>query len=147
MKNYVLLLLLAMSIFSCTMKDENQTLDKETSIKLLTAHKWHGVSVTQFINDREQGGYYNTNEVVRFDTERNFVKTVNGSTVIDGSWNWMNNPDATSVLVQYPSASGNNQNVTNELIINILTNDYLEYSIYSTDGNSHTIRSDYFYKK
>ena len=147
MKNYVLLLLIALSVLSCTMKDENQALDKETSIDLLTSHKWHGVRVTKFINDTEQTSYYTTNEVVRFDTERNFIKTLNGSVYIDGSWTWMNNPDVTSVLVQYPSASGNNQNEINELIINILTEDYLEYSIFSSDGGGNTVRRDYFYKK
>ncbi len=146
MKNYLLLFFLAASIFSCTMKDENQALDKETSIDLLTAHKWHGVSVTRFINNKEQGGYYNTNEIVRFDIERNFIKTINGSIVIDGSWSWMNKPETTSILVQYP-ASGNNQTEIHELIINILTEDYLEYSIYTSDGNGNTVRSDYFYKK
>ncbi len=147
MKNYVLLLLVAISTFSCTIKDENQTLDKETSIDLLTAHKWHGVSVTQFVNDKEQGGYHNTGEILRLDIERNFIKTLNGTVIVDGSWAWMNNPNTTSILVQHPSISGNNQNETNELIINILTEDYLEYSIFSSDGNGNTVRSDYFYKK
>ncbi len=147
MKNYALLFFLALSIVSCTLKDDFKDLDKETAIGLLTAHKWHGVKATRYLNDKEQSSQDLSKQMVTFNTERDFIKTVNGVVVIDGNWHWMDNPEIPTVMIQYPSPAGSNQNEIYELKINILTDDYLEYSIYDTDANGQTIRDDYFFQK
>ncbi len=145
MKKIAVLLILTFSLFSCV-KQETHEVALEKQEARLTAHVWKGVSVSRFTGKHKIFQHSLPDISLRFYPDQQFVKNIGQQKSITGQWELFEQNDVPVLRIRYFDED-TGCNVIDELVVNILTDDYLEYCHYIHRQGYVDIHDDYFFEK
>ncbi len=145
MKKIIVLLILSFTLFSCV-KRENTTINLEQQEARLTQHSWKGVSVSRFSGNREISRHSLPTMNLQFYADQHFVKNIGTHMAITGHWELLEQNDLLVLRMKYYDETAGYNNI-DEFTINILTDDYLEYTKHIYQQSGIETYDNYFFEK
>ncbi len=145
MKKIIVLLILSFSLFSC-IKREITTVNLDQQEARLTQHQWKGVSVSRFTGNHKIYQHSLPDVSLQFYPDGHFVKNTGTHNSINGQWKLLEQNDLTVLRIKYFDENAG-YNIIDEFTINILTDDYLEYSKTVHQHSGIEMYDDYFFEK